>query len=147
MHYRIRLVSFENFVQLGLVREIALYEFATQHRVAIPGGQIVESHHFLALLQQVRRTVLDALANQDYPFPVLVERLQPARDPSRPPLVQVLFVLAGVALMVNASIDDPVNAGVTFGLAGVGMVVYPVWRRMQGGRGGPGGQAGPEAGG
>jgi amino acid transporter len=63
------------------------------------------------------------------------------------PVVQVLFVLAGVALMVNASIDDPVNAGVTFGLAGVGMVVYPVWRRMQGGRGGPGGQAGPEAGG
>jgi amino acid adenylation domain-containing protein len=46
---------------------------------------------FQTFLQQARRTVLDALANQDYPLPMLVERLQPSRDPSRPPLVQVLF--------------------------------------------------------
>ncbi len=48
------------------------------------------------------------------------------------PVVQALFVIAGLALMINASVDDPVNAGVTFGLAALGMVVYPVWRRAAG---------------
>jgi len=48
---------------------------------------------FKALLSQVRTTVLGAIAHQDYPFPLLVERLQPNRDPSRSPIFQVLFVL------------------------------------------------------
>nr|VFJ65653.1 MAG: amino acid adenylation domain-containing protein [Candidatus Kentron sp. FW] len=48
---------------------------------------------FTAFLEQVRRTVLEGLAHQDYPFPLLVERLQPARDASRSPLFQVDFVL------------------------------------------------------
>ncbi len=48
---------------------------------------------FDVFLSQVRHTVLAALAHQDYPFPLLVERLQPNRDPSRSPLVQVLCVL------------------------------------------------------
>ena len=47
---------------------------------------------FGVFLQQVRRTVLDALAHQDYPFPLLVERLQPRRTGSRSPIFQVLFV-------------------------------------------------------
>ncbi|NET58107.1 MAG: amino acid adenylation domain-containing protein [Symploca sp. SIO2E6] len=48
---------------------------------------------FKALLSQVRTTVLEAIAHQDYPFPLIVERLQPNRDPSRSPIFQVLFVL------------------------------------------------------
>lgn len=47
---------------------------------------------FQAFLQQVRKTVLDALDHQDYPFPLLIERLQPVRDPSYAPIVQVSFV-------------------------------------------------------
>ncbi len=48
---------------------------------------------FAALLGQVRNTVLEAFEHQDYPFPLLVERLQPARDPGRSPLFQVMFQL------------------------------------------------------
>ena len=48
---------------------------------------------FKEFLSQTRQTVLAALKHQDYPFPLLVKRLQPARDPSRSPLFQVLFIL------------------------------------------------------
>ncbi len=48
---------------------------------------------FTALLGRVRRTVLDAFAHPDLPFPRLAEELQPVRDPSRSPVFQVLFVL------------------------------------------------------
>jgi amino acid adenylation domain-containing protein len=46
---------------------------------------------FRSYLARARRTVLSALEHQDYPFPLLTERLQPARDPSRSPLFQVTF--------------------------------------------------------
>ncbi|MEG3959207.1 amino acid adenylation domain-containing protein [Microcoleus sp. herbarium2] len=48
---------------------------------------------FQAFLSQVRQTVLGAIGHQDYPFPLLVERLQPNRDPSLSPIFQVLFAL------------------------------------------------------
>jgi amino acid adenylation domain-containing protein/non-ribosomal peptide synthase protein (TIGR01720 family) len=46
---------------------------------------------FADFLAQVRQIALDAFEHQDYPFPLLVERLDPARDPSRSPLFQVMF--------------------------------------------------------
>jgi non-ribosomal peptide synthetase component F len=46
---------------------------------------------FASLLAEVRRSVLDAFEHQDYPFSILVERLQAARDPSRSPFFQVMF--------------------------------------------------------
>ncbi|MBE3560030.1 MAG: amino acid adenylation domain-containing protein [Ktedonobacteraceae bacterium] len=47
---------------------------------------------FKDLLLQVRQTVIEALEHQDFPFPLLVERLQPKRDPSYSPFIQALFI-------------------------------------------------------
>lgn len=47
---------------------------------------------FKELLAQTRQGVFDALDHQDFPFPLLVERLQPRRDPSYSPFYQTLFI-------------------------------------------------------
>jgi amino acid adenylation domain-containing protein len=48
---------------------------------------------FCEVLQQVRRVALEAYAHADLPFETLVETLQPTRDLSYSPLVQVMFAL------------------------------------------------------
>ncbi|MDV9187069.1 amino acid adenylation domain-containing protein, partial [Streptomyces sp. SR27] len=48
---------------------------------------------FTTILDQVRRTTLDAYAHQDLPFERLVEDLTPDRDLSRNPLIQSMFAL------------------------------------------------------
>ena len=48
---------------------------------------------FQEFVSHVRQTVLDALEHQDFPTLLLVERLKPARDLSRPPICQTMFVL------------------------------------------------------
>jgi natural product biosynthesis luciferase-like monooxygenase protein len=47
---------------------------------------------FEEFLARVRTTVLAALEHQDYPFTLLVEKLQLARDPSRSPVFQAMFI-------------------------------------------------------
>ena len=48
---------------------------------------------FQSFLGQVRRTVVAALEHQDFPFPLLVERLRPAHDHTSNPLFQVGFAI------------------------------------------------------
>jgi amino acid adenylation domain-containing protein/non-ribosomal peptide synthase protein (TIGR01720 family) len=48
---------------------------------------------FEEFLNQVRHTTLAALADQEYPFALLVKQLQPERDSSRSPLFQAMFTL------------------------------------------------------
>ncbi|HEV3073508.1 MAG TPA: non-ribosomal peptide synthase/polyketide synthase, partial [Thermoanaerobaculia bacterium] len=48
---------------------------------------------FEELLARVREAAIAAFVHQDYPFPLLAERLGGERDPSRSPIFQVMFVL------------------------------------------------------
>src|SRR6266700_807858 len=62
---------------------------------------------FQELLGRVRQTVIGALDHQDYPFPLLVERLQPRRDASYSPLFQTLFVFEKPREVCEASSSEP----------------------------------------
>lgn len=70
---------------------------------------------FAAFLDEIRDVVVDAFEYQEVPFELLVEHLQLARDPSRHPLFQAMFVLqtndgaADASLAANAG---AIRAGV-----------------------------------
>lgn len=87
---------------------------------------------FASFLVQVRRSVLDAFEHQDYPFSMLVERLEAARDPSRSPLFQVMFSFqdthlpSGEALSLFALGE----AGARMNLGGLELESLPLKRRV-----------------
>ncbi|WP_437759716.1 non-ribosomal peptide synthase/polyketide synthase [Sorangium sp. So ce1389] len=56
-------------------------------------ARLEDEPSFREALARMHQTVLGAIAHQDFPFPLLVERLQPPRDPGRSPIFQVAFVL------------------------------------------------------
>ena len=57
---------------------------------------------FRDVLARVRQAALDAYAHPDVPFDVLVEAVQPPRDPRYTPLVQTLFSLRAPLPMLEA---------------------------------------------
>jgi amino acid adenylation domain-containing protein len=61
-------------------------------------GDFSERQPFDEFLDKTRGTVLNAFKHQDYPFALLTERIQPARDLSRSPLFQVMFILQNMQL-------------------------------------------------
>jgi amino acid adenylation domain-containing protein/non-ribosomal peptide synthase protein (TIGR01720 family) len=70
---------------------------------------------FAARLRDTRHALLNAIAHQDLPFPLIAERLGGARDPGRSPVFQAAFVMqqlqqdaAGFAALM-APADPPVQ--------------------------------------
>lgn len=74
-------------------------------------GDISDDPSFLTLVGRVRESTIAAIDNQDLPFPLLVERLKPRRDPSRSPIFQACFVLHkfqhGERMQAFQISDDP----------------------------------------
>ena len=64
--------------------------------IAVLRGRLDGTPSFTELLDRVRDTTLASLAHQELPFEHLLDMLQLTRDASRPPLVQVYFVLQNV---------------------------------------------------
>ncbi|HWI60600.1 MAG TPA: AMP-binding protein, partial [Symbiobacteriaceae bacterium] len=84
---------------------------------------------FTEFLTSVKENVVSALAHAAYPFPLLVDKLQVPRDPSRTPIYQTMFVLQrahrrqefnGIAL------GEP---GTRFELGGMELESLPVWQQ------------------
>jgi amino acid adenylation domain-containing protein/non-ribosomal peptide synthase protein (TIGR01720 family) len=87
---------------------------------------------FESVLSQVRRNLLDAFEHQDYPFSILVERLQAARDPSRSPLFQVMFSMHKAHLLgeEGLSLFALGEAGARFNLGGLELESVPLKQRV-----------------
>jgi thioester reductase-like protein len=76
-----------------------------------------------ACLAQLRRTAVAAMDHQDFPFPLLVERLLPGRDASRSPLFQAVFALqqasrVNLERVAEATTGESHSAGVLAGDGG-----------------------------
>ena len=85
-------------------------------RVRLSDGQSVAE-----LLQQVKRSVLDAYDHQTYTYGTLVRNLKLRRDPSRLPLVEVQFNLEKIGAKLNlpglqVEVDPNPKAAVNFDL-------------------------------
>ncbi len=87
---------------------------------------------FAGLVREVQEAVLGALANQDFPFPTMVERLRPPRDPARPPIFQVMFTLQRSHLLYEAGLSQLAlsRAGISVDLGGLPMEAVTLADRM-----------------
>ncbi|MEO6196031.1 MAG: amino acid adenylation domain-containing protein [Thermoanaerobaculia bacterium] len=96
------------------------------------GGGAVSDPGFGTLLARTRADALGAFEHQDFPFPLLVERLQPERDPGRSPLFQVMFVLQKAQLadgqeLTACALGEP---GAYANVGGLRLEVVPLEQRI-----------------
>jgi amino acid adenylation domain-containing protein len=87
---------------------------------------------FAELLGRTRTDALGAFEHQDFPFPLLVERLQPERDTGRSPLFQVMFVLQKAQLadgqeLTACALGEP---GAHADVGGLRLEVVPLEQRI-----------------
>nr|MCU0508567.1 amino acid adenylation domain-containing protein [Anaerolineae bacterium] len=96
-------------------------------RAAFPPGATVRE-----TVDRMRETVLGALANADYPFPLLVEKLHPRRDPSRTPIFQVMFALQRSHLLYEEGLSQFASgsAGTRMNLGALPLESVAIKRRM-----------------
>jgi len=83
--------------------------------------RLIDGQSAAELLQQVKRTVLDAYDHQTYTYGTLVRNLKLRRDPSRLPLVEVQFNLEKVGTNLNfpglqVDVDPNPKSAVNFDL-------------------------------
>lgn len=83
---------------------------------------------FSSLLTGTRIVALEALEHQDYPFALLVEKLQQARDAARPPLIQAMFIyhqahLPGQDAVARFAIGD---VGAILNIGGIELESLPL---------------------
>jgi natural product biosynthesis luciferase-like monooxygenase protein len=83
---------------------------------------------FRSLLAGTRIAALEAFEHQDYPFALLVEKLQRVRDVARPPLVQAMFIyhkahLPGQEAVARFAISD---VGATLSIGGIELESLPL---------------------
>jgi amino acid adenylation domain-containing protein len=79
------------------------------------------------LVGRLKKTVYEALDAQDYPFPLLVEQLQPVRDPSRSPLFEVLFVVQRFdQLRELEAVLDPAASTASVDFGGLELTYFPL---------------------
>jgi amino acid adenylation domain-containing protein len=83
---------------------------------------------FVELLGRVRQTVIEALAHQDYPIALLVEKLQPERNVSRTPIFQTMFILQRAHLLDEQGLSSFAlsSAGNVLNLAGLPLESVPL---------------------
>ena len=84
-------------------------------------ARMPENQKASALLQQLKRTLLDAYEHQTYTYGTLVRKLKMRRDPSRLPLVEVQFNLERVGTGLDfpglkVEVDSNPKAAVNFDL-------------------------------
>ncbi|MEG4595033.1 amino acid adenylation domain-containing protein [Microcoleus sp. F8_C2] len=86
-------------------------------------GDISGNPTFKELLARIRQTVLEALSNSLYPFPLLVGKLSVERDPSRAPIFQVSFTfneLRRATLAQSSGVSELEIQTLTMGQRGAG---------------------------
>jgi amino acid adenylation domain-containing protein len=82
---------------------------------------------FATVLARVRQALLGALDHEDFPFPLLVEKLQADRDPSRLPICDVAFQMQRFERFGRAAgASTPGELGSTYNLGGLEFEAFSV---------------------
>jgi amino acid adenylation domain-containing protein len=94
---------------------------------------VADGPTFTTLIERTRQVMLAAFQHDAYPFPLLVERLQPARDLSRSPLFQVMFAwqktthLLDDEALTSLALSEP---GRRLTLGGLSLEALPLQQRV-----------------
>ncbi len=96
-------------------------------------SRLTSSHTFRQVLNEVREVAIQAMQNQDYPFPLLVERMGIPRVSGKSPIFQVMLDfqrLQGFERLAPLFTADEQNSMVSFG----GLVLTPYYLPQQEGQ-------------